>query len=214
MTLPSPGSSNALPRLLPYPRLLPLDTAPGIKDTLCYVIRHYGTTGLAVLLYKDVKRNIPYFIFGDWQRNSIDLPLVEKDGKLLIESNGKALSPLLPYVRIFVDEYSRKLLELLRLIKLDQAQFYFSIGEKLTLVDLQISANKFAGPGMLDTLFNKIVPTQEVLRMEPADTRLLDTIVKGTGPYVGDLILKPSVPKVAHDPKTSLWCPLYVEVKR
>jgi hypothetical protein len=83
----------------------------------------------------------------------------------------------------------------------------------LLLVDVQVSLNKMAGPGMLRDVFGKIYPTQEVLKIESLDDRAIEYIEKGTGNYEGELIIKPSKFSV-FSPNTELLVPLYVEVKR
>ena len=102
----------------------------------------------------------------------------------------------------------------MQLIKIEQAQFYFAIEDELTLVDMQLSLNKFAGPGMIKDIFGKIMKTQEIIKTEIIDNRAIEFINKGTGSYEGNLVIKPSRFRVYHNQATGVYTPLYVEVKR
>jgi len=193
-------SKLKLPELLKYPELLPFDSAP-IKDIFCYVIRHYGNAGLSALIYRQPQKDQVVIICGDWLGNKIDI-VSDKPTTLVTHANELVKD------RIMV------LYETMRLIKLDQAQFFFAIVDgELILVDIQVGINKFASPGMLRDVFSKVFPTQEVQKIEILDDRAMEYIEYGSGSYSGDLILKPSRFRM-HSVTPDNFVPLYVEVKR
>jgi hypothetical protein len=88
-----------------------------------------------------------------------------------------------------------KLALIMRYARIQQAEFYFS-GE--LLVDVRLTADKFAGPGMVKDLFGKVVRTQEVMKIAAANER--DMTVPA--------ILKPSVFKtmVVGEDVIPLYC--------
>lgn len=201
---PESGISRAakLPHVLPYPQLLPFESTPSIHDLFCYVVKHYGHTGLSVLIYRQVEQDQVVTICGDWAGNNIDI--VNSDDQLATLGMQFAQNDL----TIF--------LQTMQLIKLDQAQFFFSIDEngKLVLVDMQIAYNKFASPGMIRDIFGNVFNVQEVIKTEIIDARAVEAIKKGTGSYEGDIILKPTKFRMYHEAEDNSFQPLYVEVRR
>lgn len=195
-------SKPQLPKILPYTKLLSLQEAPSIKGVFCYIIKHYGTEGLSVLLYRQPNNDGVTILFGDWFGNSIDIQT----------DNPNALTDA---ANQFVSQNVVKFINLMHSINILQTQLFFGIDKDgLSLIDMQLSLNKFAGPGMIRDLFGNIHRTQEVVKMEIIDDRVLEAIERGTGSYGGDLILKPSSFKMYHDPKADTYSPLYVEVRR
>lgn len=189
------GTSN--PQLLKYPTLLPL--CDSIHNRLCYVIEHYGHEGLSVLVHRRPAQDQVAVICGDWQGNLLDL-------------QGSGPQQLLDHAKRFLNSECVKFINIMRLIKLEQAQFYFSTqGDKLTLVDIQVSLNKFVGPGMLRDIFGKICETQQVIKIEPVDERVLECIANRTGSYSQDIIIKPSRFRMHHVVEDNSYMPLYVE---
>lgn len=195
------SGTSSIPKVLPYPQLLSLDVAPSIKDTFCYVIKHYGVDGLSVLIYRRPDDDQTVVLFGDWYGNNIDIQ-TKKPDKLTNAAND------------FVSKDVQTFINLMHSIGILQAQFFLSLDDEPTLVDMQLSLNKFAGPGMIRDLFGKIYRTQEVRKTEIIDDRAMQAIEAGTGSYDGDIILKPSSFKLHHDQKTNLYQPLYVEIRR
>jgi len=167
----------------------------------CYVVRSYGDKGISVLIYRHHDTDQVVTLFGDWAGNSIDLVqgVDENIQNLCVE---------------FMRSELIKILELMRVIKLDQAQYYFGIDESgLVLCDVQVSLNKMIGPGMVKDVFGKVVRTQEVMKIEILDERAVDAIFKGAGSYEGDLILKPSKFKL-DQVAGQTYKPLYAKVVR
>lgn len=138
-------------------------------------------------------------IFGDWRGNTLDI------------TDGSDLAKL---ANEFIQNKAALLYNVMQLIRLEQAQFYFAIiNNELVLVDIQVSLNKFASPGMVRDTFGKTFPTQEVLKIEVIDDRALEYIGRGTGSYGGNIIVKPSRFRMFHVPP-NVYTPFYVEVLR
>ena len=89
-----------------------------------------------------------------------------------------------------------KIIPIMRYVRIPQAEYYFSDGK---LVDVRLSESKFIGPGMLKDIFNKMVPTQEILKI----AQVTDTEIVGAS-----AILKPSTYKVmeVEDKVAPLYC--------
>lgn len=190
------GTSKAMPKILAYPHLMPFASTPKIKGIFCYVIKHYGNYGLAVLIYRQLAKDQVNIMFGDWTGKTIDIRQLDRLGKIATD---------------FIATDRHKLfLRTMQLIRLEQAQFFFAVddADELTLVDMQVAINKLAGPGMIKNLFENTMKTQEVLKIETIDSRACEYLEKGSGSYAGDLILKPSNFKMTDTG------PLYVELKR
>lgn len=195
------GTSNKLPQVLPYPQLLDFNSTKSIRDIYSYIIKHYGNSGLSVLIYRQPSKDETVVICGDWNGNNIDL--VDNSSKLA-EIALKFCQDSLP---LFVKTQS--------LIKIDQAQYFFALNDdKLILVDIQLAYNKFASPGFIRDMFGKVFDTQEVMKTEIIDQRSIEAIKKGSGSYEGDLIIKPSRPRTHHNAIDNSFQQLYVEIKR
>lgn len=192
---------DKLPKVLPYPYLLPFESTESIHNLFCYVIKHYGNYGISVLIYRHPESDQIITICGDWFGNNLD-----------IVNNNDELSKV---AMSFCNDKLLIFVEIMKLIKIDQAQFFFAINNNdLMLVDIQIAYNKLASPGMVRDIFNNIYNTQEVIKTEIIDERAIEAIKKGTGSYEGDIILKPSRFRMFHNADNNSFKPLYVEVKR
>jgi len=195
------GTSN-LPNILAYPNFLSFDDTESINDIFSYVINHYGDNGLSVLIYRIPSEDDVYIMCGDWRGNKIDLIAENSD------------HPYFDAAADFLENHAASFLHTMRLVQIEQAQFYFTVKDELMLVDMQVSLNKFVSPGMIKDVFGKIVKTQEIVKTEIIDSRAIEFINKGTGSYEGDLIIKPSRFRMHHNQTTGVYVPLYVEVKR
>ena len=192
-----------LPPIFPYPTVHAFaDCEAHLKGHLCYVIRHYGQQGISVMILREPDKDGVAVKCGDWHGRDLDI----QDAK----------DPLVPAAVVFLQHDLPLFLEVMQKINLPQAQFFLAVGEDgaLTLVDLQISTNKLAGPGMVRDIFGRIYKTQEVLKVEPMDDRALEYINKGTGTYDGDLIIKPSKFTLFAPSDAENIVPLYSQVKR
>lgn len=140
---------SEIPSLLSYPQILPLDKVPEINGALVYAIKGYATDGVSILIFiRDGKMGVR---MGDFDGNLLDIRNV--DQKII--------------------DYVDPLSKLLLTARIPQAQFYFSNG---VLVDLRISLDKMAGPGMLKDLCGNILPTQEVIDIKLLDEDLLKSL--------------------------------------
>lgn len=192
---------SRLPKLLPSPKLITLDAAPPIQGLLCYVISHYGTSGISVLIYREPKKDDCTVLCGDWQGNPIDL--VTKSPNRLTER-----------AYAFVQNDLQAFLKLMHTARIEMAQFFFAIGPNgLILVDIQKSQNTLVGPGMIRDLFSNICQTQEVRKVEVIDDRAYEYLQRGTGTYDGDIIIKPSKFRTVTQTGAAHQ-PLYVEIRR
>jgi hypothetical protein len=190
-----------LPKVLKYPRLYPFDKLEeAIKNIFCYIIRHYGNNGLSVLIYRQLKSDQVVVLCGDWLGNNIDLV---QDSDLSKMANK------------FIQDHVVNYIATMRLIKIEQAQFFFAIvDDELVLVDIQTSLNKLSGPGMVRDIFGKIIKTQEVCKIEILDERSMQGIKDGIGSYSGNLIIKPTRFRMYHEADKNIYNPMYVEVLR
>lgn len=187
--------------LLPYPKLLPFKSTKELKDLLCYVMPHYGTTGIVVLIERrpagndfDIRIQI-----GDWNAKILDLQSKTPQAKFGIQ---------------FMTEHAQKFIDIMRTINLPVAQFYFATESgNLILTDIRQQLIKFTGPGMVRDIFSKIAKVPEVIKIDGMTDDLRDNIDKGFGIYSGDLIIKPSRFRTIERTK-ELACPLFVEVRR
>jgi hypothetical protein len=200
---PSGTSNQPLPRLLKYPALLPYATTPSIHDIGCYVIEHYGTTGLTILVYRQPKLDQVTILCGDWAGNPLDLV-------------ANSTSELAQAALDFVQKDSEKLVRMMNYVAIPQAQYFFTLdAEGLMLVDVQISLNKLIGPGMLNDIFGKVFRTQVIKKTGVLlDSQTREVLEAGTGSYAGDIILKPNRFREYHDEKTNTYQPMYVELRR
>ncbi len=193
-----------LPSVLSYPKFHHMAVCEAVlKDHLCYVIRHYGTEGISVLILREPKSDKVTVLCGDWKGNNINL-----DG----DSGDRIIQAAL----VFVQEDLPLFMQVMHSIKLPQAQFFLALDAEgnLVLTDIQVSLNKLAGPGMVRDIFGKVYRTQEVLKVEPLDDRAIEYIAKGTGTYEGDLIIKPSKFTSFSPAADGAIIPLYAEVRR
>lgn len=186
-----------VPQVLKYPTFIDKSKLEHVKNLLCYLISDYGIDGISLLLTRRPDKDELIVLCGDWNGNNID---IQSEDKRVVIIN-ELLSQELP-----------KLANILKMIKVDQAQFFFSVKDGYKLVDMQVSLNKLVGPGMIRDLFSKIIPTQEVIKVEPIDERAYEAIVAGTGSYSGNLVIKPS--KFRMIEQNGLYSPLYLRYVR
>lgn len=181
------------PTLLPYPKLINITEYDGIDEMFCYIVKHYGYNGVTCLIHRengDVAIKIGDWTGRPWEPNA-DLTVAAK----------------------FLEEYVAKLVTLMQAINLPMAQYYVVVHEgRFVLVDVQLSLNKFAGPGMLRDVFQSTIETQEIIAIEMITPELKQSIRDGKDRYAGDLVLKPSRfrPVVVNGEPV----PLYIEVTR
>ncbi len=195
-TTQSSGIYN-IPELLKYPKFLNYQTHNNqVKNNLIYIMPHYGYDGLSVLIYRQPKEDNIIVICGDWNGNRID-----------VTDNTCILSNL---ASKFLTKHAAEFFKLLKLIRIEQTQLYFAIGNNgLILVDMQISLNKFASPGMLKDIFGKLCEVPE-MKTEMLDDKTIESIEKSRGFYNNNLIIKPNKFKLYEENGT--YRPTYLEV--
>jgi hypothetical protein len=198
------GSSINIPELLSYPEVLQLRDVPELKDQFVYPIEYYSLNGLAVVVTRDKQGDnfLVSLTFGDWDANIVDLTQQDDDNSTNY------------WGKHYLAKYSDKVLAVMKHIGLSRAELYFSIANNdLILTDIRTHINKFTGPGMVEDLFGKVVPTQrKVVSPLILDEETLDKINKGKRPFNQSMILKPSRFKTITRGKALL--PMYALVKR
>ncbi len=189
------GTSD-IPTLLPLPRPIPLAECLPIKGVFCYVIEHYGHSGLSLLIHR-AHGNVN-MVVGDWDGNVIDLSHKEH--------------PLHSSATKCLQDHSVRLYDILKVIGVSQAIFYLAFKDSgFKLVDVRLSLNKFVGPGMLRDVFGKIIDTQRVIAIDSLNPTIQDSIERGLEPFGPDIVLKPSMFRCAQAVPP---IPLYAEVLR
>jgi hypothetical protein len=136
-----------IPTLLPY---LKKFFGPAEMKLLagkaCYYIEPYPLEGTSVIIYL--------------ASGAFNIRIGKFDGSIL---NVKTLKD--QFDRDLLAKHVPKLIKLMKFSKIFQAQYFFS---ERRLVDVQVSLNKFIGPGMLKDLFGKILETQKIIKIAPA----------------------------------------------
>lgn len=150
-----------IPDIIDYPEFFRLSDQPELfKKMLCYIIEPYEMDGYS--LYIGFREGHSFIRTGDFKSNNIDPNYTEE-----------------------LTKYIETLVEIMKSIRVMDAIFYFSsTNNELILVDMMLSANKFAGPGMLKDIFGNIFKTQDILGIEVLDDET-------TNKYKGKLV-KPS----------------------
>lgn len=151
------------------------------------------------MVYRQPNKDQVIVLYGDWNGNNIDLTIDNELSRAAIE---------------FCDGKLQNIIHLMKIIRVEQAQFFFAMSDKLTLVDVQVAYNKMVSPGMLRDIFSKMFDVQEVIKTEIIDDRAIEAIIRGAGSYSGDIILKPTRFRLYHDEATNSFQPMYIEVKR
>jgi len=190
------SGTSEIPSLIPYPQFIPFESCNFLQDQFCYVMKHYGSNGVSLLVYRSGGE--ARLVLGDWHGNTIDLFSKDSNASL-----GQQL----------VSRYGPTILELTKCMGLGQVILFFTVvNGKFMLVDAQLSLNKFAGPGFIRDVFGKIFTTPEVVKIEILNETILDNIQNGSGKFAGNLVIKPSSFKTVV--VNNATAPLYVEVIR
>jgi hypothetical protein len=174
----------------PSPKTIPLEKVESVLDNvLCYYILDYGVDGISVLVEK--KGDSYAVSFADWYGTSIDL----------VDSKSR----LKDVCAHFLTKKLKTLLEVMNLIKLNTAMFFFAMDKdsEMVLTDIMLHPMKFVGPGMVRDLFGNVFKTQEVLNIAAFSKEAV--ISQGV-----QLILKPS--KFRTTFVDGVEVPLYVRI--
>ena len=124
------------------------------------------------------------------------------------------MTPLGITSRKFVKDELVNYVRLMNVIKIEQAQYHFSIaGDILTLVDVRTSLNKCVSPGLIEDVFGKLVNTLKTKNTVILNPSVIDAIIQGQGSYEGNLLIRPSRFRLNDDDPIN-FAPLYVEIRR
>lgn len=178
--------NTEVPSLLAYPKILSLDD---VKDELegkaVYVVKEYPEEGIGVLIYNESRNNEIFTAtkFGDWDGNLLDPN----------DRNSKYYT----HIQNFINSHMIRMINIFKMIGLEQGMLYISCNEnsdELLLVDLRLSFNKFAGPGMVNELFSKSISTQELV-MKPLiiNDTTRSSITKNNGAIIKTSTFKTTV---------------------
>lgn len=169
---------------LSYPRVLKIGEVPEIKGMFVYPIKAYRQDGISIT-FNNVDGDIT-LKFSDWDGRSIS----------------KSVSDDL------ISKYGQRLTALIIAARIPQAQLYLSDG---VLVDVRTHVDNFIGPGMINDVFSKIMPTQSILgKPFILDEEAVKNVIQHKPPFVGSIILKTSLFKTIVRGK--LLVPLYALV--
>jgi len=197
-TLPS-GISN-LPKMSPYPKVLDLKNLHELEHILCYIQEHPGPEGFTILIERDVSNDDVYVMAGYLNGEAIEL---ESDTSNTAEA-----------AKRFIKEKIVDFLNLMRLVKIDRAQYFFSFRSgEIILQDVQTGADKFVGPGLIRDIFSSLVQIPDIKKIEQLTSSNIEAIMMNTGSYEGDLMIKPSIFRI-YDGILTHNIPFYVEVIR
>lgn len=183
-----------LPSILPHPK--PLTDTSLVSGMLCYAIQRYENIGISCLV-THYNGNVSISM-GDWDGNAIDL-----------KNNDNVM---LPIAIDFLKNKVQHLVAISNAAGVKQALYYFAVDTGIpTLVDIQLSLNKFLGPGMIRDIFGKTFDTQKILKIDVMTDVLLEQMLSGSGNYCDGVILKPSRYRYVGD---ALLSPLYIEIPK
>jgi hypothetical protein len=167
------GSGMSKPTPIPYPSYQPVAYLELLRGTICYVVGTY-LPGISVIISQgDGAKAIQ---FADW--------------------NGV----LQPPTNLLVQEAMRGplavLLDVMQLIKLPQAQFYFGITNgELVLADIRQFGDSLVSPGLVRDLFGNAIKTQRIFGIKQFDqikTLTFDDLEGMVPSDYQQVIIKPS----------------------
>ena len=198
-TTPPSGISN-IPVLLSLPKFLDSTHINRLENILCYIQDHPGPNGLSVLIYRDTKNDDVFVLTGDWYGNALEL---NTDDSIIAKA-----------AKDFINNKLVIFLDLMRTIKIEQAQYYFSLKkDNIVLEEVRTAVNKLAGPGFIRDIFSTIIQTPAIRKIEPLNANNIEAMIKNDGSFEGDLIIKPSRFRL-FDENQEEHIPLYVELLR
>lgn len=142
-----------IPDFVDYPELLDVtDNLSLFNGMLCYIINPYKVEGVNVYI--------------GFREDCVLIRMADFNSKEISVSNEKdKVNLIMPMVE--------KIVEIMKHSRIVEASYYFSLDPDPVLVDMMISANKFAGPGMLRDLFGNSMKTQEVIAIEKIDEEVI-----------------------------------------
>jgi hypothetical protein len=194
------GTSKPIPKVLPYPDYLNYEFLKNIEQIYCYIQDRPQNVNLTVLIFRDVDNDGVITICADQTGEPIELTTDK--------------SETADAARKFIKEKLVSFVTLMNTIKITQAQFHFCVAEELILVDVRTAINKYVSPGLIEDVFGKIIKTLKIKNMMVLEPSTIDAIIQGQGPFVGDLLIRPSRFRLLNETDQNNVVPLYVEIKR
>lgn len=155
-----------MPSLLAYAKILDIADRPELNGIFSYIIYRYKPGASVLIKLQNGESGI---VVGDWMGRS----------------SGPDNS-----VKAILGERCLMLIRMMKSIRIDQAQYYFA--EDGSLVDVQLSLNKFIGPGMLRDLFSKLMATQKIVETAVLTPDKIQEIRSDKSKYPESCVLKPS----------------------
>jgi len=174
-----------IPSLLPYPEVAHIDNCVEIRGIFCYIIKAYEP-GFSALV--KLRGDESWIAIGDWG----GVRVTPKNEDLWNKSAE------------FLKHSVYPIIQMMRRIGLDQAEFFFA--DEGSLVDVQLSLNKFIGPGMLRDVFSSTSETQKVHELAVLDDNKLKELSDSADNY----IVKPS--RYRHYMQDGGILPLYARI--
>ncbi|MDP6586010.1 MAG: hypothetical protein QF535_15270 [Anaerolineales bacterium] len=174
-----------IPSLLSYPEVAHVDDCAEIRGIFCYIVEAYKP-GFSALV--KLRNDESWIAIGDWSGVRVTPKhegLWEKSAEFLKHS-------------------AYPIIQMMRRIRLDQAEFYFAADG--SLVDVQLSLNKFIGPGMLRDVFSASTETQKIHEIAV----LNDDKLKELSDSDNNFIVKPS--RYRHYVQGEDILPLYARI--
>jgi hypothetical protein len=162
-------------KLKPYPHMYAIDECPAIHGMFCYIIKIYEPGSSIIIAMSDQ----PTVVIGDWA------------GNIAQGDCDKILASVVP-----------NLMAMMKHISLRKAQFF--IDSTNALVDVQLSDDRFMGPGMLRDLFSPIMATQAVDSIAVIDQPKVKSLCGSSW------ILKPS--RYRNHERGGIVLPLYARI--
>lgn len=172
-----------LPDPVKYYQFFKFDEIAEFKNKYVYVFKHYPD-------------DIGFMIIVIRKNDIINYRLADFSGKIINPIENTILSP---HIKTIVEQYLNKLILTIKAIGVKQCIFYFSIADRVRLVDIRLSLNKMCGPGYLKDFFGKQdIPIQEEVcsPLILTDENIV-ALKSKEGMYKhGKFVIKPSVFKV------------------
>ena len=175
-----------MPDFLQYPTIKDISDTPELKGVFSYIIHGY-TPKYGILISR--QKSDDGFGVGV-HIDGFNAQIDKKRKEQLLATTAKTL------------------IATMGVIGVQQAEFYFDDTD--ALIDMQISINKFIGPGMLRDLFSKSVMTQRIIEIGVVDDEKIKQIKTDRSKYPKHVIIKPSRFRLA----SNSLLPAYASIKQ
>lgn len=156
-----------MPKLRPYPTIPDITGRPELIGVFSYVIHGYEPSVSILIKSSGGEAGI---VVGDW--------------------NGVRLDPAGEQTRSVLASHVPKLVEVMKAAGFSEAQYFISLDG--SLVDVQLSEQRFMGAGMLRDMFSKQMTTQRVIETVALTPDKIAGIKSDKARYPARMIVKPS----------------------